>query len=69
MAVLAVLLAISVTVNLVIFVYHSWKGKHDTRAGKNGHEEQLNEQVTKTQLEEVVMEDNECYIRNTVHKS
>jgi len=62
-ALLAVLLAISITVNLVILFCHLLlRRTHSTGAGRKRNVEQLYEEVAESQVGgEVVLKDNEAY--------
>ena len=62
MALLAVLLAISITVNLVILFYHLLlRRTHNTGADGNGNVEQEYEEVVESQVGAVVLKENEAY--------
>ena len=59
---LAVLLAISITVNLVILFRHLLlRRTHGTGAERNANVEQLYEEVAESQVGAVVLKDNEAY--------
>ena len=61
-ALLAVLLAISITVNLMILFHLLLRRTHGTGADRNGNVEQLYEEVAESQVEgEVVLKENEAY--------
>ena len=61
-ALLAVLLATLITVNLVILFYHLLlRQTHSTGADRNGNVEHLYEDVTESQVGAVVLKENEAH--------